>query len=89
MKNSRIARWRGLFKDNTAAFDYIGDMNEPLNYRSAGLDLDSYEQTISRLPPLLRRTYSPRVIEWTNGFAGLFRLDDQVGLAVASDVPCR
>jgi phosphoribosylformylglycinamidine cyclo-ligase len=55
-------------------------MNEPLDYRSAGVDLDTYEQTISRLPPLLRRTYSPRVIEWKDGFAGLFRLDDQIGL---------
>ena len=27
-----------------------------------------------------RRTYTPRVIDWKNGFAGLFRLDDQIGL---------
>ena len=44
------------------------------------MDLETYEETISRLPPLLRRTYTPRVIEWKNGFAGLFRLDDQIGL---------
>jgi len=55
-------------------------MNEPLDYRSAGVDLQTYEETIARLPPLLRRTYTPRVIEWRNGFAGLFRLDDQIGL---------
>jgi phosphoribosylformylglycinamidine cyclo-ligase len=55
-------------------------MSDSLDYRSAGVDLDTYEQTISRLPPLLRRTYSPRVIEWKDGFAGLFRLDDQIGL---------
>jgi phosphoribosylformylglycinamidine cyclo-ligase len=55
-------------------------MNEPLDYRSAGVDLETYEDTISRLPPLLRRTYTPRVIEWKDGFAGLFRLDDQIGL---------
>jgi phosphoribosylformylglycinamidine cyclo-ligase len=55
-------------------------MTAPLDYRSAGVDLQAYEETISRLPPLLRRTYTPRVIEWANGFAGLFRLDDQVGL---------
>ena len=29
---------------------------------------------------ILRRTYTPRVIDWKNGFAGLFRLDDQIGL---------
>jgi phosphoribosylformylglycinamidine cyclo-ligase len=55
-------------------------MDKPLDYRSAGVDLETYEETISRLPPLLRRTYTPRVIEWQNGFAGLFRLDDQIGL---------
>jgi phosphoribosylformylglycinamidine cyclo-ligase len=55
-------------------------MSEPLDYRSAGVDLATYEQTIARIPPLLRRTYSPRVIDWKNGFAGLFRLDDQIGL---------
>jgi phosphoribosylformylglycinamidine cyclo-ligase len=51
-----------------------------MDYRSAGVDLETYQETISRLPPLLRRTYTSRVIEWNNGFAGLFRLDDQVGL---------
>jgi phosphoribosylformylglycinamidine cyclo-ligase len=51
-----------------------------MDYRSAGVDLQTYEETISRLPPLLRRTYTPRVIEWSDGFAGLFRLDDQIGL---------
>ncbi len=51
-----------------------------MDYRSAGVDLEIYEETISRFPPLLRRTYTPRVIEWTNGFAGLFRLNDQIGL---------
>ena len=35
---------------------------------------------MSRLPPLMRRTFTPRVIEWKDGFAGLFRLDDQIGL---------
>jgi phosphoribosylformylglycinamidine cyclo-ligase len=55
-------------------------MNEPLNYRSAGVNLETYADTISRIGPHLRRTYTPRVIDWKNGFAGLFRLDDQIGL---------
>ncbi|WP_165230486.1 phosphoribosylformylglycinamidine cyclo-ligase [Aquisphaera insulae] len=55
-------------------------MSESLDYRSAGVDLNTYEETMSRLPPLMRRTFSPRVIEWKDGFAGLFRLDDQIGL---------
>ena len=55
-------------------------MPEPIDYKSAGVDLDTYEETMAQLPPLLRRTYTPRVIDWPGGFAGLFRLDDQIGL---------
>jgi phosphoribosylformylglycinamidine cyclo-ligase len=55
-------------------------MNQPLDYRSTGVDLNTYEETMSRLPPLMRRTFTPRVIEWKDGFAGLFRLDDHIGL---------
>ena len=55
-------------------------MNEPLDYRSAGVDLKTYAETISQIGPILRRTFTPRVIDWKNGFAGLFRLDDQIGL---------
>ena len=51
-------------------------MPEPIDYKSAGVDLDTYERTMAQLPPLLARTYTPRVIEWKDGFAGLFRLDD-------------
>ncbi len=52
----------------------------PVDYKSAGVDLDTYEETMAQLPPLLRRTYTPRVIDWPRGFAGLFRLDDHIGL---------
>jgi phosphoribosylformylglycinamidine cyclo-ligase len=55
-------------------------MPEPVDYRAAGVDLDLYEQTMAKLPPLLRRTFSPRVMDWPGGFAGLFRLDDGVRL---------
>lgn len=55
-------------------------MSEPLDYRSAGVDLTTYDETMARLPPLMRRTFSPRVMEWKDGFAGLFRLDDKIGL---------
>jgi phosphoribosylformylglycinamidine cyclo-ligase len=46
-----------------------------VSYRDAGLDLDLYEQTIAGLPPLLRRTHSPRVLDGFGGFASLFSLD--------------
>jgi phosphoribosylformylglycinamidine cyclo-ligase len=55
-------------------------MPEPIDYKAAGVDLDTYETTMALLPPLLRRTHTPRVLEWADGFAGLFRLDDQIGL---------
>jgi len=55
-------------------------MSEPIDYKSAGVDLDAYRKTMGLIPPLLKRTYSSRVIEWPGGFAGLFRLDDNIRL---------
>lgn len=44
-------------------------------YKDAGVDLDVYRESMSRLPRLMRRTFSPRVLELEGGFAGLFQLD--------------
>jgi phosphoribosylformylglycinamidine cyclo-ligase len=44
-------------------------------YKDAGVDLDVYREAMARLPRLLARTYSPRVIPLDGGFAGLFQLD--------------
>ncbi|WP_168565794.1 phosphoribosylformylglycinamidine cyclo-ligase [Crateriforma spongiae] len=44
-------------------------------YKDAGVDLDVYAESMSRLPRLMHRTFSPRVIPSDGGFAGLFRLD--------------
>jgi phosphoribosylformylglycinamidine cyclo-ligase len=44
-------------------------------YKDAGVDLEVYRQSMARLPRLLHRTYSPRVIPNDGGFAGLFQLD--------------
>jgi phosphoribosylformylglycinamidine cyclo-ligase len=56
-----------------------------VSYRDAGLDLEAYEQTLAALPPLLRRTHTPRVLppsfparrggKGSSGFAALFSLD--------------
>jgi phosphoribosylformylglycinamidine cyclo-ligase len=46
-----------------------------LTYRSAGLDLDLYEQSLAAIAPLLKRTHTPRVIDGFGGFASLFSLD--------------
>ena len=45
-----------------------------LDYRSAGVDLDVYQQAMDRLPTLLESTSTPGVISLPGGFAGLFRL---------------
>ena len=44
-------------------------------YKAAGVDLDLYRDAMARLPRLLARTYTPRVIPLAQGFAGLFQLD--------------
>jgi phosphoribosylformylglycinamidine cyclo-ligase len=44
-------------------------------YKDAGVDLDVYRESMARLPRLLRRTHSPRVLPLEGGFAGLFQLD--------------
>lgn len=44
-------------------------------YRDAGVDLDIYAESMGRLPALMHRTFSPRVLRNDGGFAGLFRLD--------------
>ncbi len=49
-------------------------------YKDAGVDLDLYAQSMGRLPALMHRTFSPRVISRDGGFAGLFRLDFESGL---------
>ena len=49
-------------------------------YKDSGVDLAVYEQSMARLPRLLRRTHSPRVLPAEGGFAGLFQLDFPGGL---------
>jgi phosphoribosylformylglycinamidine cyclo-ligase len=49
-------------------------------YKESGVDLAVYEESMARLPRLLRRTHSPRVLPAEGGFAGLFQLDFPPGL---------
>src|SRR5213595_1860783 len=53
----------------------MAEKRTTVSYRDAGLDLDIYERTIAALPPLLRRTHTPRVLGGFGGFASLFSLD--------------
>jgi len=44
-------------------------------YKDAGVDLDVYREAMARLPRLIHRTQTPRVIRLDGGFAGLCRVD--------------
>lgn len=46
-----------------------------VTYKDAGVDLEVYEESMARLPRLMHRTFSPRVLKLDGGFAGLFQLD--------------
>ncbi len=47
----------------------------PTTYKDSGVDLELYEQSMQRLPKLMHRTFTPRVMKNDGGFAGLFQLD--------------
>ncbi len=49
-------------------------------YKDSGVDLEVYRESMARLPRLLRRTHTPRVLPAEGGFAGLFQLDFSGGL---------
>jgi len=46
-----------------------------ITYKDAGVDLDVYRESMSRIGRLLRRTHTPRVVPLDGGFAGLLKLD--------------
>jgi len=61
-------------------------------YKDSGVDLDIYAESMARLPKLVRRTFSDRVLPLDGGFAGLFRLNhkcltDPTGSGVAYNDP--
>jgi phosphoribosylformylglycinamidine cyclo-ligase len=46
-----------------------------ITYKDSGVDLELYEESMQRLPRLMHRTFTPRVMRNDGGFAGLFALD--------------
>ncbi len=46
-----------------------------ITYKDSGVDLELYEESMQRLPRLMHRTFSPRVLRNDGGFAGLYALD--------------
>lgn len=65
-------------------------MSEPLDYKSAGLDLEEYARTMAGIQPLLAGTWAMNVVrppfpprkggKGSGGFASLFDLDPDAGL---------
>ena len=51
-----------------------------ITYKDAGVDLELYDQAMAKLPGLMQKTHTPRVMPLTGGFAGLFRLDSDSNL---------
>lgn len=45
-----------------------------VSYKDAGVDLELYGQAMQRLPALMAKTHTGRVMDLPGGFAGLFRL---------------
>jgi phosphoribosylformylglycinamidine cyclo-ligase len=52
-----------------------GAPSSPITYRDAGVDIDAGDEMVELIRPLVRRTFTPRVMDHYGGFAGLFRLD--------------
>ena len=46
-----------------------------ITYKDSGVDLELYDQAMQRLPRLMHRTFTPRVVRNDGGFAGLSALD--------------
>lgn len=55
-----------------------------VTYKSAGVDLELYDEAMRRLPSLMQRTFTPRVLPLADAFAGLFRLNHSSRPGVAS-----
>jgi phosphoribosylformylglycinamidine cyclo-ligase len=47
-------------------------VTEGLTYKSAGVDIDAGEELVRRIKPLVRRTFSDRVLTDIGGFGGLY-----------------
>ena len=55
-------------------------VSKGLTYAQAGVDIDAGDEVVERIKPIVRRTYSPRVMGLHGAFAGMFRLDNNAKL---------
>lgn len=49
-------------------------MNEEMNYKEAGVDIEAGEAVVNRIKGLARATFRPEVLQELGGFGGLFAL---------------
>ncbi len=49
--------------------------SKPMTYREAGVDIDAGDVMVKLIGSMVRRTFTPRVLDRFGGFAGCFRLD--------------
>jgi len=54
--------------------DQTGDAPTPLDYRSAGVDIDAGNRLVDRIKPAVRRASRTEVLGGLGGFGGLFHL---------------
>ena len=54
--------------------------DKPITYKDAGVDIDAADFMVQLIRPLVKRTFSPRVLDNFGGFAGCFALDFPQGL---------
>jgi phosphoribosylformylglycinamidine cyclo-ligase len=52
-----------------------GSVDEPLTYKSAGVDIAAGEQAVERIKQHVRSTFRPEVVGDIGGFGGLFAVD--------------
>jgi phosphoribosylformylglycinamidine cyclo-ligase len=50
-------------------------MNDGIDYRKAGVDIEAGEKAVERIKGLARSTFRPEVLQDLGGFGGLFALD--------------
>ncbi len=46
-----------------------------LTYKDAGVDLEQYDDAMARLPALMKKTHTPRILDLPGGFAGLCKVN--------------
>ena len=62
-------------KKTTARRSAASATKKLLTYAAAGVDIDAGDEVVDRIKPIVRRTYSPRVLGLHGAFAGMFKLN--------------